>query len=168
MSDEKFTKIAAGLLTNVRDLVDWGVDGGHTTTDRLRLTVEARKEAVAKLHKQGLSQRGIASVVGAHQATVSRDLSDANGSKSDTNASAKLVHESSECDEPYWHTDPKVRWISSLLTAAEKSVEMPGRFDEEYPGWRNFNADRMVISTVRNAVKTWQSIATTLEEKLHG
>ena len=48
-SDNKFTKIAAGLLTNVRNLVDWGAEGGHTTKEQLRLTVSARKEAVVQL-----------------------------------------------------------------------------------------------------------------------
>jgi hypothetical protein len=90
MSDEKFTKIAAGLLTNVRDLVDWGVDGGHTTTDRLRLTVEARKEAVSELHKQGLSTRQIGAVVGATHTTVRRDLVGTNVPENGTNVASDM------------------------------------------------------------------------------
>ncbi|HEY2243417.1 MAG TPA: MT-A70 family methyltransferase [Xanthobacteraceae bacterium] len=81
MSDE-FTKIAGKLLTNVRDLVDWGIEGGHTTAEQLRLTVEARRATAAKLVEGGLSQRQAAKALGVDQATVSRDVM-RNASKSD-------------------------------------------------------------------------------------
>lgn len=74
MSDERFTKIAVGLLTNVRDLVDWGIEEGHTTQDELRLTVQARRELNAKLVEAGLSQREAAKVTGVSQMQVRRDL----------------------------------------------------------------------------------------------
>jgi N6-adenosine-specific RNA methylase IME4 len=74
MSDERFTKITAGLLTKVRDLVDWGVAEGHTTPEQLRLTVSARAETAKKLIEAGLSQRQAASVLGCDQKTVSNDL----------------------------------------------------------------------------------------------
>jgi N6-adenosine-specific RNA methylase IME4/predicted XRE-type DNA-binding protein len=73
MSDA-FTKIAGKLLTNVRDLVDWGVAEGHTTVEQLRLTVAARREVAKKLVEDGLSQRQAAKVLQVDQATVSRDL----------------------------------------------------------------------------------------------
>jgi N6-adenosine-specific RNA methylase IME4 len=73
MSDE-FTKIAGKLLTNVRDLVDWGIDEGHTTEERLRLTVTARRESAAKLIKGGMSQRQAAKALGVSHTQVAKDL----------------------------------------------------------------------------------------------
>jgi hypothetical protein len=31
VTDEVFTRIAGKLLTGMRDLVDWGIEEGHTT-----------------------------------------------------------------------------------------------------------------------------------------
>jgi N6-adenosine-specific RNA methylase IME4 len=75
MSDERFTKIAAGLLTKVRNLVDWGIEEGHTTPEQLRLTVEARREKAKELTDAGLSQRETAKALGVSQSTVRDDLS---------------------------------------------------------------------------------------------
>lgn len=77
MSDDKFTRIAAGLLTNVRDLVDWGVDGGHTTEPQLRLAVIPRKEKAKELAGAGLSVREIATALNEPKSTIHRDLSQA-------------------------------------------------------------------------------------------
>jgi N6-adenosine-specific RNA methylase IME4 len=74
--DENFTKIAGKLLTDVRDLVDWGIEGGHTTADQLRLTVAARREAASKLIEGGLSQRQAAKVLGVHHSTIQDDLAE--------------------------------------------------------------------------------------------
>jgi len=73
--DEAFTKIAGSLLTNVRDLVDWGVEGGHTTHERLRLTVAARRETATKLIESGMSQRQAAKVLRVGQSTIRDDVS---------------------------------------------------------------------------------------------
>jgi N6-adenosine-specific RNA methylase IME4/DNA-binding CsgD family transcriptional regulator len=73
MSDN-FTKIAGKLLTNVRDLVDWGVDEGHTTAEQLRLTITARRETASKLIEAGMSQREAAKVLGVDESTVRADL----------------------------------------------------------------------------------------------
>ena len=73
-TNEKFTRIAASLLGDVKDLIDWGVVGGHTTADQMKLTVTARKAAVLHLRDQGLSQRQIAKAVGCDQKTISNDL----------------------------------------------------------------------------------------------
>jgi N6-adenosine-specific RNA methylase IME4 len=70
-----FTKIAGKLLTNVRDLVDWGIEGGHTTAEELRLTIAARREMAAKLIEAGMSQRDAAKALGVGQAQIRRDLS---------------------------------------------------------------------------------------------
>lgn len=73
MSDV-FTKIAGKLLTNVRDLVDWGIEGGHTTEEQLRLTVLARRETAAKLIEGGMSQRQAAKALGVSHTQVAKDL----------------------------------------------------------------------------------------------
>lgn len=82
MNDDQFTKIAGKLLTGVRDLVDWGIDGGHTTAERLRLTVAARRETAAKLIDGGMSQRQAAKTLGVGLGTVQRDLTQS-GSEGD-------------------------------------------------------------------------------------
>jgi N6-adenosine-specific RNA methylase IME4 len=74
MSDETFTKIAGKLLTGVRDLVDWGIEEGHTTQEKLRLTVQARRETAAKLIEAGMSQRAAAKALGVGKGTIHRDL----------------------------------------------------------------------------------------------
>lgn len=111
---DKFTKIAGSLLADVRDLVDWGVEGGHTTEQQLRLTISARKEAVAKLHEQGLSQRQIAAAVGADKHTVLRDLAGANAPANGANAPVGEPNGSpstrellSQSDQNDWRTPRK-------------------------------------------------------------
>src|SRR6185369_11065430 len=85
MSDE-FTKIAGKLLTNVRDLVGWGIEGGHTTAEQLRLTVAARREMAAKLIEAGVSQRDTAKALGVSRGAIQRDLG---GSEKSTSGSEK-------------------------------------------------------------------------------
>jgi hypothetical protein len=64
----------------VRDLVDWGIEGGHTTEEQLRLTVSARAEKAKVLIKpveeggSGLSRRQAAKVLGVNEGTVRNDL----------------------------------------------------------------------------------------------
>jgi N6-adenosine-specific RNA methylase IME4/predicted XRE-type DNA-binding protein len=86
--DEHFTNIAGKLLTNVRDLVDWGIEGGHTTAEQLRLTVTARRETAAKLIEGGMSQRQAAKALGVSQSTVRDDVS-RNSSEPSKNHSTK-------------------------------------------------------------------------------
>jgi N6-adenosine-specific RNA methylase IME4 len=71
---EVFTKIAGKILTDVRDLVDWGIDTGHTTQDKLRLTVAARRETASKLIEGGMSQRQAAKALGVGKDTIRRDV----------------------------------------------------------------------------------------------
>src|SRR5262245_41337842 len=71
---EAFTKIAGRLLTDCRDLVDWGIDVGHTTADQLRLTIAARRETAARMIEAGMSQRQAAKALGVSKATVTRDV----------------------------------------------------------------------------------------------
>jgi hypothetical protein len=96
MSDEAFTKIAGNLLVNVRDLVGWGIEGGHTTPEQMRLTVTARKEAAVKLIEGGMSQRAVAKVLGVSHQTIMRDMvrdGPENGPKSATGSA--VTHDSS-------------------------------------------------------------------------
>lgn len=73
-TDDLFTKIAGKLLTDVRDLVGWGIEGGHTTAEQLRLTIAARRETATKLVKGGMSQRQAAKALGVDKRTIGRDV----------------------------------------------------------------------------------------------
>src|SRR4029077_20926324 len=79
MSDDKFTRIAAQHLINTRDLVDWGIAGGHTTQDQLRLAVIPTKQ-IPELKAKGLSNRKIAKLTGVSKDTVARKLGRVDGS----------------------------------------------------------------------------------------
>jgi N6-adenosine-specific RNA methylase IME4/ParB-like chromosome segregation protein Spo0J len=81
--DGVFTKIAGKLLSDVRDLVDWGIEGGHTTQEKLRLTVTARRIEAAKLIEAGLSQRQAAMVLGVSAATINHDVQKGNENRSE-------------------------------------------------------------------------------------
>ena len=80
-SGEAFTKIAGKLLVGVRDLVEWGVEGGHTTPERLRLTVAARREETKALIESGMSQRQVAKALGVPKSTVARDVGPQGGER---------------------------------------------------------------------------------------
>jgi N6-adenosine-specific RNA methylase IME4 len=68
--DDRFTNIATDLLVNVRDLVNWGIETGNTTPDKIRLTVAARREAAIKLIESGMSQRQAAKILGCPESTL--------------------------------------------------------------------------------------------------
>jgi N6-adenosine-specific RNA methylase IME4 len=72
--NDAFTKIAGKLLGDMRDLVDWGIEGGHTTHEKLRLTVTARREEAKKLVDAGMSQRQAAKALGVSHTQVQKDL----------------------------------------------------------------------------------------------
>jgi len=95
-TDDLFTKIAGKLLTDVRDLVGWGIDGGHTTAEQLRLTVTARRETAAKLIEGGMSQRQAAKALGVTHTQVRRDLAQdvpEDGTKRSTKAERRAQRE---------------------------------------------------------------------------
>lgn len=71
--DEEFTSIAGKLLGNMRDLVDWGIAGGHTTAEKLRLTIAARRETAAKMIEAGMSQRQVAKALGVSHTQIQKD-----------------------------------------------------------------------------------------------
>jgi DNA-binding NarL/FixJ family response regulator len=74
MSDAKLTKLTDNLLIAMRDQVDHLVGAGLVDQEQMRLTVSARKEADVRLHVKGLSNRQIATAVGASEGTVRNDL----------------------------------------------------------------------------------------------
>jgi hypothetical protein len=61
---------------------------GHTTQEKLRLTVAARRETAAKLVEGGMSQRQAAEALGVGKGTIQRDL-DRNGPQSGPERSTK-------------------------------------------------------------------------------
>ncbi|MGP0084635.1 MAG: hypothetical protein ACLP0B_13540 [Steroidobacteraceae bacterium] len=71
---DRFTKVASDLLVNVRDLVNWGIDTGNTTPDKMRLTVAARREVATKLVESGMSQRKAAKMLGVDHKTIAKDV----------------------------------------------------------------------------------------------
>jgi N6-adenosine-specific RNA methylase IME4/DNA-binding CsgD family transcriptional regulator len=76
-----FTKIAGDLLIGIRDLCDWGIQGGHTSPEQLRHAVirhnpKLRREVAQKLIEGGLSQRQAAKLIGVSEATVRNDFAD--------------------------------------------------------------------------------------------
>jgi hypothetical protein len=69
MTDDKrvppsIRRVASNLLLNVRDLVNWGIESGNTTPEKIRLTVAARREAAQKLIEGGMSQAPSGEAVG--------------------------------------------------------------------------------------------------------
>jgi hypothetical protein len=57
MSDKAFTKIVVGMISNARDLIDWGIAEGHTTEDEMRLTVSARHMAFREAERAAEGER---------------------------------------------------------------------------------------------------------------
>jgi hypothetical protein len=62
------------LLNATRAIIERDIGLGHVTRDRLRFTIEARKEEVKKLADTGMSQRDIAKAVGVSHTQVQNDL----------------------------------------------------------------------------------------------
>jgi N6-adenosine-specific RNA methylase IME4 len=82
-------KPTVDLMLAVKAVVERDLDLGLVTKERLRyrLVAEDRKAMAQKLYGQGVSQRKIAEITGANQATISRDLDDANIPQNDAKAS---------------------------------------------------------------------------------
>jgi N6-adenosine-specific RNA methylase IME4 len=95
-TDDQFTNIAGKLLTGVRDLVGWGIEGGHTTAEQLRWTIEARAEKAKQLIDAGISKRQAAKALGVSHQTVMRDTgpkSNKSGPKRTTKAERRAKRE---------------------------------------------------------------------------
>ena len=100
----------------------------------IRLGIPGRREAVAELAAEGMSQRGIAGVLGVDQATVQRDLRDANASpepeepaplldstdERDANASPHKPHLSQNTGNDEWMSQ---RGIAGVLGVDQATVQ---------------------------------------------
>jgi N6-adenosine-specific RNA methylase IME4 len=72
--NDALTKLTGNVIAAVSAQVRHLVDAGLVEPDKLRLTIEARREKVKELGGAGLSQREVAAALGVNQSTVSRDL----------------------------------------------------------------------------------------------
>jgi N6-adenosine-specific RNA methylase IME4 len=72
--DDKLTALTGNVIAAVRDQVRHLVDVGLVQADKLRLTIEARREKAQELIDFGLSQREAAKELGVDRSTVRRDL----------------------------------------------------------------------------------------------
>jgi hypothetical protein len=73
-ADEKLTKLTGNVIAAVSAQVRHLVDVGLVEPDKLRLTIEARREKVKELLGAGMSQRDAAAALGVAHTTVQRDL----------------------------------------------------------------------------------------------
>jgi hypothetical protein len=74
MANDDFTKIASGLLVNVRDLVSWGFETGNTTPEDIRYSFAQISEIAPKMIEAGYSQRKTAKFLGIPESTLRRYL----------------------------------------------------------------------------------------------
>lgn len=72
--DEKLTKLTGNVIAAVSAQVRHLVDVGLVEPDRLRLTIEARREKVKALTDAGLSQREAAEALGISRGALRNDL----------------------------------------------------------------------------------------------
>jgi N6-adenosine-specific RNA methylase IME4 len=63
-------------MLGVRDLVNWGIDTGNTTPEKMRLTVAGIREAAPKLIESGLSQGQAAKILGVAKSTLQYHLAE--------------------------------------------------------------------------------------------
>jgi N6-adenosine-specific RNA methylase IME4 len=125
MTNPKIEKSLGALIGAVHDHFNELAGEGIIDPHRMRLIVSARKEAVADLHEQGLSQRQIAAVVGASKDTVARDLGrGANEPARGANEPARGANEPQEPPAPApLSTRDAIRRKNEALAAAP--VEAP-------------------------------------------
>jgi N6-adenosine-specific RNA methylase IME4 len=72
--EDDFTRIAGKLLVGVRDLVNWGLDTGNTTPEKMRESVVDRRAALPKLIEAGVSQRQCARMFSCSHKMIQKDL----------------------------------------------------------------------------------------------
>ena len=155
MGDEGFTKIAGKLLVGVKDLVDWGVAGGHTSYDQFRLTVEARKQKAAKLIENGMSQRTAAKVLGISHTQIYRDVAPKvpkTGTKGATEPKSRKRQKKRE--EKIGQENLRNALLMNSAAAIECAV---------YEGV----VDTEIIKACRRTAEVWTALADNLEEKLN-
>jgi N6-adenosine-specific RNA methylase IME4 len=74
MSDEKLTKLTGAMIAAVSAQVRHLVNEGAVDPEKLKLTIEARREKAKELVGSGLSQRQAAAVLGIPRSTLQGDL----------------------------------------------------------------------------------------------
>jgi N6-adenosine-specific RNA methylase IME4 len=82
VADEKLTKLTGNVIAAVSAQVRHLVDVGLVEPDKLRLTIEARREKAKQLTEAGMSQRKAAEALGVGIATGNRDLAFQNETES--------------------------------------------------------------------------------------
>jgi N6-adenosine-specific RNA methylase IME4 len=73
-ADEKLTKLTGSVIAAVSAQVRHLVEAGLVEPDKLRLTIEARREKAKELTAAGMSQRKAAEALGVTHTTVQNDL----------------------------------------------------------------------------------------------
>jgi N6-adenosine-specific RNA methylase IME4 len=73
-ADDKLTKLTGSVIAAVSAQVRHLVEVGLVEADKLRLTIEARREKAKELIEGGLSQRKVAEALGVTHTTIQRDL----------------------------------------------------------------------------------------------
>lgn len=167
-SDDKFTKIAGHLLLDVRDLVDWGIDKGHTTADKLRLTITARREEAKRLVDSGMSQRQAAKALGVSREQVRRDVTP-KVSKGDTKrvTKAEALREP-DADEAGQDNDSRdspflvyTVCASDAWQWAERAATcLPGIIEQTKPSAEDWAT---MVEMTRKAAEQWSRLLQTVE-----
>jgi N6-adenosine-specific RNA methylase IME4 len=80
--DEKLTKLTGDVIAAVSAQVSHLVDVGLVEPEKLRLTIEARRDKAKELVDAGMSQRQVAEALRVGVATVNRDLAFQSGTES--------------------------------------------------------------------------------------
>jgi N6-adenosine-specific RNA methylase IME4 len=74
-ADETLTKLTGNVIAAVSAQVRHLVDAGLVEPDKLRLTIEARREKAKELTAAGMSQRDAATALGISKSALNRDVS---------------------------------------------------------------------------------------------
>ena len=104
-ADEKLTKLTGNVIAAVSAQVRHLVDVGLVEPDKLRLTIEARREKVKQLIDAGMSQRKAADELGVDEKTVRNDL---RNSSAEGAEEIRIWYRSGKFDRPQ-HTSAEGR-----------------------------------------------------------
>ena len=167
MIDRDFTKIATQAILNAKALCEWGIQGGHTSADQLRFTIEARKEKARELVDAGMSQRQAAKVLGVNHKTIQNDLareSPKSGEKVATQGVVQLRPSQQEDDEPE-QDDGDIEaeiepdnYRPAFLIRADQAVHFAA-----YSG----PIDKEILAAATVAAEAWSVLVQQLREKMN-
>ena len=176
MTGNENVKPIAKLLEAVRGVVDRDIKLGLYEGEDLRLTIEARKEAVKQLADQGLSNRQIAKAVGADEATVRRDKGAANAAKSAANAAPSKTSKPKKT-EPVAHDDCEDGFLNDYgeMAPADKEADDACRirgflfrarestFCAETDDLKGLVCTREMLEAAREAAAAWLKVCQLME-----